>query len=219
VSAFNDNKISKEEYSKTKSFMHGYIEVNVNGESVESIKDVATENYADGSTVLTSDYMQNLKEDYTSLDNILGESINSDSNYDKSITLEEKLKFTYKTNNVMLAVAKDTKDLFGNTFGQSITKALDNLITKEINKKQSEESETAKKLEALQKLIASGGDIGVLSAEEKVLLQNEISKYTKKDDKYNTKELQDLYNTIQKTNEYKTTQTEDTLGKYYEDRS
>ncbi|MDD3466140.1 MAG: hypothetical protein PHE67_03245 [Campylobacterales bacterium] len=214
-----DNKIDKEEYSKTKSFMHGYIEVSANANSMESIKDVATENYADGSRVLASDYVQNLKSDYTSLDNILNDSINTDSNYDKSITLEETLKFTYKTNNITLAVAKDTKDLFGNAFGNDITKALDNLITKEISKKQQDEEEQKKKLEALQKLMASGGDISVLSAEERLLVQSELVKYTKTSDKYDIKELQNLYEAMQKTNEYKNAIEDNTLGKYYERKS
>jgi predicted heme/steroid binding protein len=214
----------KEEYSKTKSFFGGGendgVEYSSNG-NIYSISDTIGETYRDGTRVSKTDYLQNLKSDSTSIDEILNEDINTNTNFDNNITLEEILKYDYKTNNLTVAAAKDIKDLsksFSTNF-EGLSKALDNLITKEINKKQSEKSETAKKLEALQKLIASGGDIGVLSAEEKVLLQNEISKYTKKDDKYNTKELQDLYNTIQKTNEYKTTQTEDTLGKYYEDRS
>jgi predicted secreted Zn-dependent protease len=73
-------------------------------------------------------------------------------------------------------------------------------------------------MEALQKLIASGGDTSVLSADEKALLQNELAKYAKTDDKYDTNELQNLHETMQKVKEYKDSTDEETLGKYYQDR-
>lgn len=215
-----DGKINDQEYRTTKSFMHGYIEIGTNGGSVGSIKDVVTENYADGSGLLSNDYVQHLKSEYTSLDNILNDTINSDSNYDKNITLEETLKFVYKTSSTTVAVAKDAKDLFGQDLDKDISKTLDKLITKEVNKKQQDEEKQKKKLEALKKLIASGGDAGVLNAEERALVQNELARYSKTDDKYDTKELQNLYDTMQKTKEYKDAATkDDTTGLYYEDRS
>jgi hypothetical protein len=214
----NDGKIDDQEYRKTKSFAHGYIEIEMHHGSINAINDVVTENYADGSRLNPNDYMQHLKSDSTTLDTIVGESINSDTNYDGNIGLDEMLKFVYKTSSTAVAVTKDAKDLFGGNIDKELSSALDDIITNTIHKKKENNDEESKKMEALQKLIASGGDVSVLSADEKVLLQNELAKYTKTDDKYDTKELQTLHETIQKVKEYKDATDEETLGKYYQDR-
>ncbi|MFA6143558.1 MAG: hypothetical protein WCW84_00690 [Sulfurimonas sp.] len=214
----NDGKIDDQEYRKTKSFVHGYIEIDMNHGSINAINDVVTENYADGSRLNPNDYMQHLKSDSTNLDTIVGESINTDTNYDGNIGLDEMLKFVYKTGSTAVAVAKDAKDLFGGNLDKELGSALDGIITSTIHKKKETDDEEKKKMEALQKLIASGGNVSALSADEKVLLQNELAKYTKTNEKYDTKELQGLQETMQKVKEYKDTTSEEKLGLYYQER-
>jgi hypothetical protein len=214
----NDGKIDDHEYRKTKSFVHGYIDIEMYHGSITAINDVVTENYADGSRLNPNDYMQHLKSDSTTFNTIVGESVNTDTNYDGNIGLDEMLKFVYKTGNTSVAVTKDAKDLFGGNIDKKLSSALDDIITNTIHKKKETDDEESKKMEALQKLIASGGDTSVLSADEKALLQNELAKYAKTDDKYDTNELQNLHETMQKVKEYKDSTDEETLGKYYQDR-
>ncbi len=214
----NDGKINDQEYRKTKSFIHGYIEIDMNHGSISSINDVVTENYADGSRLNQNDYMQHLKSDSTTLDTIVDESLNIDHDYDGNIGLDEMLKFVYKTGSTAVAVTKDAKDLFGGNIDKKLDSALDGIITNTIHKKKETDDEESKKMEALQKLIASGGDVSALSADEKVLLQNELAKYTKTNEKYDTKELQGLQETMQKVREYKDGTNEEKLGLYYQER-
>lgn len=214
----NDGKIDDQEYRKTKSFIHGYIEIEMNQGSIRSINDVVTENYADGSRLQENDYMQHLKSDTTTLDAIIDESINTDRDYNGNIGLDEMLKFVYKTGSTAVAVTKDVKSLFGGNIDNELSSALDNIITNTIHKKKEHDDEESKKMEALQKLIASGGDASMLSADEKVLLQNELAKYTKADDKYDTKELQSLHETMQKVNGYANVTSEEKIGLYYQER-
>lgn len=214
----NDGNIDDQEYRKTKSFIHGYIEIDMNQDSIRSINDVVTENYADGSRLQQNDYMQHLKSDTTTLDAIVDESINTDHDYNGNIGLDEMLKFVYKTGSTAVAVTKDAKDLFGGNIDKELSSALDDIITNTIHKKKETDDEESKKMEALQKLIASGGDASILSADEKVLLQNELAKYTKTDDKYDMKELQSLHETMQKVNGYTNGTSEEKIGLYYQER-
>jgi hypothetical protein len=214
----NDRKIDDKEYRNTKSFINGDIKIGMHDGSISSINQTTTENYADGSVLTSNDYMQNLKSDSTTLDAIVDESINMDHNYDGNIKVDEMLKFTYKTGSTAIALAKEVKDLIGGNLNKELGNALDEIITNTIHKKKETDDEESKKMEALQKLIASGGDASALSADEKALLQNELAKYTKTDDKYDTKELQSLHETMQKVNGYTNGTSEEKIGLYYQER-
>ena len=144
------------------------------------MEDVITKTYKSGEKLASGDYVQSFKAEYTTIDNVLEDTINTDKNFDGAATLDEILKFTYKTRNTELAVANDVSDMFGVSLDTVLNGSLNGLIASKIKKHNNDEEEQKKKLEAIQKLIAAGGDITVLSLEEKELLKYELLKYTKK---------------------------------------
>ncbi len=218
-----DGKINEEEYRQTKSFFGGYVSIEVSKKSgkVVSMEDVITSSYKGGVTLASGDYVQSFKTEYTNIDTVLQDTINTDKNFDGTETLEEILKFTYKTDNTMLAVANDVSDMFGISLDTVLNGSLDGLISSKIKKRNNDEEEQKKKLEAIQKLIAAGGDISVLSPEEKELLRYELAKYKRKDsESYDVNDLNKLSDELKNMQTYKENadSSNETVGTYYKDR-
>ena len=218
-----DGKINEEEYRQTKSFFGGYVSIEVSKKSgkVVSMEDVITSSYKGGATLASGDYVQSFKTEYTNIDTVLQDTINTDKNFDGTETLEEILKFTYKTDNTMLAVANDVSDMFGISLDTVLNGSLDGLISSKIKKRNNDEEEQKKKLEAIQKLIAAGGDISVLSPEEKELLRYELAKYKRKDsESYDVNDLNKLSDELKNMQTYKENadSSNETVGMYYKDR-
>ena len=217
-----DGKINEEEYRQTKSFFGGYVSIEVSKKSgkVVSMEDVITSSYKGGVKLASGDYVQSFKTEYTNIDTILQDTINTDKNFDGTETLEEILKFTYKTDNTMLAVANDVSDMFGISLDAVLNGSLDGLISSKIKKRNNDEEEQKKKLEAIQKLIAAGGDVSVLSPEEKELLRYELARYQRKDsESYDVNDLNKLSDELKNMQTYKENadSSNETVGTYYKD--
>ena len=102
--------------------------------SIVSMEDVITNTYKSGEKLASGDYVQSFKVEYTTIDNVLEDTINTDKNFDGAATLDEILKFTYKTSNTELAVANDVSDMFGVSLDTVLNGSLNGLIASKIKK-------------------------------------------------------------------------------------
>jgi len=169
-----DGKLDSNEYLDTRNDFNGHAkEIFSNGDVISSHEQI-DEIYQKVSSLSSKvkgsvSYSINKNQKPNSIDEELNDTLNNDINFDSKISLRESYSQPFMSDEKMIkAHIEDYRKTHSN-YGY------------EENNKIKEEDNTAKKQQALAKLIASGGDISKLSAEERSLLSGELSKYKKED--------------------------------------
>jgi len=186
-----DGKLNGSEYLNTKNSFSGDGIVTLNyitGNA--SIEGKIDRNYQKVGDITSSIGLYNQKNQSTSIDDELDTTLRIDKDFNSKISLTESFRRDIKRDSLSdtEVAIKDVEDehsfMIGklNSFGNNVHKKdirqQDVGVNTDTAKQQ---DELLKKQEALAKLIASGGDISKLSAEERSLLGGELSKYKKED--------------------------------------
>lgn len=173
----NDGKLDSNEYLDTRNEFNGHAEeIFSNGEVISSHEqiDEIYQKVSSSKVKGSVSYSANKNQKTNSIDEELNDTLDNDGNFDSKISLKESYAQPFMSDEKMIKTHIEEYRKTNPNYGHE---GSGNIIMDELLKKQ----------QALAKLMASGGDISKLSAEERSLLAGELSQYKKEENDFNIK--------------------------------